>query len=241
LKKLDVLDLGLRDYKEVWDLQKELVSKRISNQVADTLILVEHPPVITLGRQSRKEDIRVSRSCLSQRRISLFQIERGGRATFHGPGQLVAYPLINLALNGRDIHKYLRNLEEVVIRLLRGIGVEGERKSGYTGVWVKNKKIASIGIAIKKWVTYHGLALNVKTDLSYFSLIFPCGMEGKKVTSLEEILPSPVEMNEVKKLFISSFCEVFNYSYRSLHPHLSPGAYTPLKGEGKRKRLVASP
>ena len=212
MKKLDVLDLGLRNYKEVWDLQRKLVYKRISDDIPDSLILVEHFPVITLGRQAKKEEVLVSKSYLSERRISLFQIERGGKATFHGPGQLVAYPIINLALNEKDLHKYLRNLEETVIRLLKKVGVKGERKERYTGVWVKDKKIASIGIAIKKWVTYHGLALNVNVDLSYFSLILPCGMDNKKVTSLEEIFSYPVEMDKVKKLFIKSFCEVFNYS-----------------------------
>jgi len=218
LKKLDVLDLGLRNYKEVWDLQRKLVYKRISDDIPDSLILVEHFPVITLGRQAKKEEVLVSKSYLSERRISLFQIERGGKATFHGPGQLVAYPIINLALNEKDLHKYLRNLEETVIRLLKKVGVKGERKERYTGVWVKDKKIASIGIAIKKWVTYHGLALNVNVDLSYFSLIFPCGMDNKKVTSLREIFSYPVEMDKVKKLFIKSFCEVFDYSkYRFSH------------------------
>ncbi len=218
MKKLDVLDLGLRNYKEVWDLQRKLVYKRISDDIPDSLILVEHFPVITLGRQAKKEEVLVSKSYLSERRISLFQIERGGKATFHGPGQLVAYPIINLALNEKDLHKYLRNLEETVIRLLKKVGVKGERKERYTGVWVKDKKIASIGIAIKKWVTYHGLALNVNVDLSYFSLIFPCGMDNKKVTSLREIFSYPVEMDKVKKLFIKSFCEVFDYSkYRFSH------------------------
>jgi len=218
LKKLDVLDLGLRNYKEVWDLQRKLVYKRISDDIPDSLILVEHFPVITLGRQAKKEEVLVSKSYLSERRISLFQIERGGKATFHGPGQLVAYPIINLALNEKDLHKYLRNLEETVIRLLKKVGVKGERKERYTGVWVKDKKIASIGIAIKKWVTYHGLALNVNVDLSYFSLIFPCGMDNKKITSLRKIFSYPVEMDKVKKLFIKSFCEVFDYSkYRFSH------------------------
>ena len=218
MKKLDVLDLGLRNYKEVWDLQRKLVYKRMSDDIPDSLILVEHFPVITLGRQGKKEEVLVSKSYLSERRISLFQIERGGKATFHGPGQLVAYPIINLALNEKDLHKYLRNLEETVIRLLKKVGVKGERKERYTGVWVKDKKIASIGIAIKKWVTYHGLALNVNVDLSYFSLIFPCGMDNKKVTSLREIFSYPVEMDKVKKLFIKSFCEVFDYSkYRFSH------------------------
>jgi len=211
MKKLDVLDLGLRDYEEVWDLQKKLVYRRILNQIADTLILVEHPPVITLGRQGKEEDILVPRNYLSQRKISLFKIERGGKATFHGPGQLVAYPIINLVSDEKDIHKYLRNLEEVVIRLLKRVGAEGNRKREYTGVWVKDKKIANIGIAVKRWVTYHGVALNVDVDLSYFSLIFPCGMDSRKVTSLKEVLLRSVGVDEVKEIFVSCFYEIFNY------------------------------
>jgi len=209
MRELDIIDLGLRGYKQVWDLQRGLLKKRISGEIIDTLVLVEHLPVITLGRQGTDEDILFSHKYLSERRISIFRVERGGKATFHGPGQLVAYPVIYLA--ERDVHKYLRDLEETLIRLLRSLGVSGERKKGYTGVWIKGKKIASIGVGVKRWVSYHGLALNVNTDLSYFSLIFPCGMNGKEMTSLKGVLSSLVEMDEVKKLFVNSFCEVFNY------------------------------
>jgi len=174
MRRLRVMDLGLREYERVWDLQKDLLKKRIAGEVMDTLILVEHPPVITLGRGASEEDILVSPEYLARRKISLFRVERGGKATFHGPGQLVAYPII--ALLKKDVHRYLRDLEETLIRLLARLGVEGRRKRGYTGVWVGEKKIASIGIGVKRWVSFHGLALNVNTDLSYFSLIFPCGL-----------------------------------------------------------------
>jgi len=209
MRRLKVMDLGLREYGQVWDLQKDLLKKRISGEAMDTLILVEHPPVITLGRGASEEDILVSPEYLARRKISLFRVERGGKATFHGPGQLVAYPII--ALLKKDVHRYLRDLEETLIRLLARLGVEGRRKRGYTGVWVGEKKIASIGIGVKRWVSFHGLALNVNTDLSYFSLIFPCGMDGRQITSLKEVLSSPVQMAEVKKLFVSSFCEVFGF------------------------------
>jgi len=209
MRRLKVIDLGLREYGQVWDLQKDLLKKRISGEAMDTLILVEHPPVITLGRGASKEDILVSPEYLARRKISLFRVERGGKATFHGPGQLVAYPII--ALLKKDVHRYLRDLEETLIRLLARLGVEGKRKRGYTGVWVGEKKIASIGIGVKRWVSFHGLALNVNTDLSYFSLIFPCGMDGRQITSLKEVLSSPVQMAEVKELFVSSFCEVFDF------------------------------
>ena len=209
MRRLKVIDLGLREYGQVWDLQKDLLKKRISGEAMDTLILVEHPPVITLGRGASEEDILVSPEYLARRKISLFRVERGGKATFHGPGQLVAYPII--ALLKKDVHRYLRDLEETLIRLLARLGVEGRRKRGYTGVWVGEKKIASIGIGVKRWVSFHGLALNVNTDLSYFSLIFPCGMDGRQITSLKEVLSSPVQMAEVKKLFVSSFCEVFGF------------------------------
>ncbi|RLE10183.1 lipoyl(octanoyl) transferase [Candidatus Aerophobetes bacterium] len=209
MRRLKVIDLGLREYGQVWDLQKDLLKKRISGEAMDTLILVEHPPVITLGRGASEEDILVSPEYLARRKIPLFRVERGGKATFHGPGQLVAYPII--ALLKKDVHRYLRDLEETLIRLLARLGVEGRRKRGYTGVWVGEKKIASIGIGVKRWVSFHGLALNVNTDLSYFSLIFPCGMDGRQITSLKEVLSSPVQMAEVKELFVSSFCEVFDF------------------------------
>jgi len=209
MRRLRVMDLGLREYERVWDLQKDLLKKRIAGEVMDTLILVEHPPVITLGRGASEEDILVSPEYLARRKISLFRVERGGKATFHGPGQLVAYPII--ALLKKDVHRYLRDLEETLIRLLARLGVEGRRKRGYTGVWVGEKKIASIGIGVKRWVSFHGLALNVNTDLSYFSLIFPCGMDGRQITSLKGVLSSPVQMAEVKELFVSSFCEIFDF------------------------------
>ncbi|MFQ6065718.1 MAG: lipoyl(octanoyl) transferase LipB [bacterium] len=209
MERIRVLDLGLKDYQSTWVFQERLVERRICGQMEDSLILVEHFPVITLGRQGKEEDILVSREFLRQEKISLFRVNRGGRVTFHGPGQLVAYPILDLSLDQKDIHKYIRNLEKVVVRSLDKLGIEGRSISGYTGVWVGERKIASIGIGVKRWITYHGLSLNVNIDLSYFSLIDPCGLCEFRVTSLAEILGSPVKMDTVKSLLVNSFCELF--------------------------------
>lgn len=204
-----MLDLGLKDYQQCWVFQERLVKRRIYSQMEDSLILVEHFPVITLGRQGKEEDILASPEFLRQKKISLFRINRGGRVTFHGPGQLVAYPILDLSLDQKDIHQYIRNLEKVVIKSLGKLGIEGRSISGCTGVWVGKKKIASIGIGVKRWITYHGLSLNVNIDLSYFSLINPCGLYENDMTSLAEILGPEVKMDSVKNLFVNSFCEVF--------------------------------
>lgn len=206
--ELNVLDLGLRDYREVWLLQDRLVKKRIAGKTEDTLILVEHFPVITLGKQGKKEEILAPPKYLSEKGITVFYVDRGGRITFHGPGQLVAYPILDLTLAQKDIHRYIRDLEKVIIKLLDRLKIKAGCKEGYTGVWIGEDKIASIGIGVKRWVTYHGMALNVTTDLSSFSLINPCGL-GKRVTSIAEILSSPVTMKKTKALLVDSFCEVF--------------------------------
>jgi lipoate-protein ligase B len=207
MRELNLLDLGLRKYQEVWSLQNKLVRKRITEDIEDTLILVEHFPVITLGKQAKKEEILVSPEYLSKKGINVLYVDRGGKITFHGPGQLVAYPILKIALIKKDIHWYIRNLERVIIKSLARLGIKGESKRGYTGVWVGEEKIASIGIGVKKWVTYHGLALNVSIDLSYFSLINSCGLD-KRITSIAEIL-SVVAMSKIKTILIDSFCQVF--------------------------------
>lgn len=228
MMKLTLLDLGRKDYGEVWVIQKKLVQEVISGTSGDTLILVEHPAVITLGRRGSEEDILISSQGLSRRSIQFFQVDRGGRATFHGPGQLVAYPILRLLGRERDIHQYLRNLEEVIIKLLAGLGIKGQRREGHSGVWVNDHKVASIGIGVKKWVTYHGLALNVDVDLDYFSLIDPCGLGQAKVTSLAKFLSFRVKMDEVKRSMVKSFSEVFkripifqSHSYSLSKPYLN--------------------
>lgn len=193
-----VEDFGLCDYQAVWLCQKERVAERLADAVPDTLLLGEHPPVITLGRGSHAEN-------LLDPSIPVVEIERGGDVTFHGPGQLIAYPILKLEGPYRDLHRYLRDLEEAVICTLADFGLEGERNPGLTGVWVLHPclgqrfKIASIGVAVKQWVTYHGLALNVSTDLGYYRQINPCGLDSQVMTSLEVLLGKPVEMAAVKQ------------------------------------------
>jgi lipoate-protein ligase B len=194
LKPAQLLDLGTREYGEVWALQKELVGKRQRDEIPDTLLLVEHPHVITLGRGTHKENV------LAPGDTPLFEIERGGDVTYHGPGQLVGYPIFLLREAERDLHVYLRNLEEALIRALGRFGIAGERKAGWTGVWTPGgaRKLASIGVAVKRWVTLHGFALNVSTDLARFAAINPCGLEAAVMGSMESVLGGEVSFADVK-------------------------------------------
>jgi len=187
--ELAVLGLGRLSYERALDLQRTLSQWRISGEVdRDMLLLVEHAPVITLGRGSRPENLPTRRDVLEARGIELFEIERGGDITFHGPGQLVGYPIFNLREHREDLHWFLRQLEQSLIRALEDFGIRAERRSDYTGVWTQGRKIASIGIHVKQWVTWHGFALNVTTDLSYFDYIVPCGIPDVVMTSIQHEL-----------------------------------------------------
>src|SRR5438552_12860422 len=183
---LEVVQAGLVPYVEALEWQRALAQARIEREVPhDLLLLLEHPPVVTLGRNSHRAD--VLRPDDEGRGIEVYEVERGGDVTFHGPGQLVGYPILDLGGYRRDLHWYLRTLEQVLIEALAALGVPAERKPGYTGVWTRGgtRKIASIGIHVKQWVTWHGFALNVTTDLSYFDRIVPCGIPGVVMTSVE--------------------------------------------------------
>lgn len=203
-----VQDFGLAEYETVWALQKDLVQRRIRDEIPDALLLGEHPPVITLGRGTHAEN-------LLNPDIPVISVERGGDVTFHGPGQLIAYPIFKLPPGKRDLHAYLRDLEEALILTLRAFGLEGVRNPGWTGVWAQHPesgqlmKLASIGVAVRQWVTYHGIALNVGTDLRYFRQINPCGLESQVMTSLEAQLARPVSVNSVKPVFIEAMQNVF--------------------------------
>lgn len=186
-RKIQVLDLGKKDFKEVYKIQKELVGRRYREEIPDTLILTEHYPVFTIGRSGSRENILCSEEKLEEEGIQVYEIDRGGDITYHGPGQIVGYPVMDLRKQGRDVHLYLRKLEEVIIRFLATYSIQGERIEGMTGVWIQNKKIASIGIGISKWITYHGFCVNLYPNLKHFQMINPCGL-GKPVTSLREIL-----------------------------------------------------
>jgi lipoate-protein ligase B len=185
-RELWVAALGLRPYSEVLDLQRELARARIAGELAqDVLLLVEHPPVVTLGRSARERHLVVPRGALAARGVELYEVERGGDVTFHGPGQLVGYPIVDLRRHKQDLHWYLRQLEEAIIRAVARYGVVGERNPTYTGVWTGGRKLASIGVHARDWVTWHGFALNVSTDLSFFDLIIPCGIQAVTMTSVE--------------------------------------------------------
>jgi lipoate-protein ligase B len=201
-----VIDLGQAEYQSTWDRQLELVSARQKGEACDTLLLVEHPHVITLGRR------RAARAnVLLPGDVPVVEIERGGDVTYHGPGQLVAYPIISLADGERDLHRFLRNLEEAIIRTAADLGVTNAgRKPGATGVWVADRKLASIGIACRRWVTFHGLALNVSTDLTYFARINPCGFNSSVMTSLTELLSRPLALTEVKPLLTAHLSTSLN-------------------------------
>jgi lipoate-protein ligase B len=213
MKALELLDLGLREYRKVWELQHELVARRLAGEIADTLVLVEHPAVFTVGRAAQTaaapHPFPPRKRGGSGRGIPCWAIERGGQMTFHGPGQLVGYPIIDLRARGRDLQRYLRDLEEVLMLTTSDLGLSATRRTGRTGVWVQEKKIASIGIAVKRWVSYHGFALNVSTDLSYFRAIQPCGLDGSVITSMAEQLGRPLELETVKPLLVRRFQQIF--------------------------------
>ena len=187
---LSVLDLGRRRYGEVLDLQREMARQRLAGELQeDALILVEHEPVVTLGRGTRATSLPIAAAELPSRGVEVFEVERGGDVTFHGPGQLVGYPILHLSRHREDLHWYLRQLEAALIAALADLGIAAERNPGYTGVWTGGRKIASIGVHVKQWVTLHGFALNVTTALDWFDLIVPCGIPGVRMTSVAAEVP----------------------------------------------------
>ncbi len=204
-----IFNFGLVDFKKAWQFQKEIFREIKNNYFNGALILCQHYPVITVGRQGRQENIKVPLPELKNRGILMYEIERGGDVTYHGPGQLIAYPVFNLNYFKKDIHLFLRQLEELVIDLLSDFGINGLRYKGLTGVWIDKQKIASIGIAIRNWITFHGLSINVKKDdLDNFRLIKPCGMD-IEMTSLETVSGKDIEIGHLKEVFIHKFQDTF--------------------------------
>ncbi len=194
-----LVDLGRMEYGEALRLQKELVQKRAKGEIPDSLVLVEHDHVITLGRKTTPANFK-------PQDIPVFQVERGGDATYHGPGQLVGYPVVLLA--DHDVRKHVRSMEEAIIRTVGTYGVQGERVEGHPGIWVAGRKLASIGVAVTDWVTYHGFALNVNTDLSYFELIRPCGLDPNTMTSMQRLTGKAVSFEDVKARFAREYSSV---------------------------------
>jgi lipoate-protein ligase B len=216
---LELLDLGRRPYLEVLDLQRELCRRKMRGDVAhDLLLLVEHEPVITLGRGLRPTSLPIPPAALERRGVGVVEVERGGDVTYHGPGQLVGYPIIDLRRHRQDLHWYLRQLEATLIDALGELGVDAERNPGLTGVWTAGRKIASLGIHVKQWVTFHGFALNVTTNLSYFDLIVPCGIQDVVMTSvaLETGRSDEAELwDESRRAVVEAFRTTFSYELRA--------------------------
>lgn len=205
-----VYHLGVVEYNEAYQLQQRLLYSRLDGKIKDTLLLLQHPPVVTIGKSGKLENIIVSPAELVKQGISLVFADRGGDVTYHGLGQLVAYPIIDLRERGKDIHRYVHDLEEVIIRTVSDFSIDAGRDDGHAGVWVKNEELASIGIRIRKWITMHGLALNIRPRLEHFSLINPCGFRNRKATSISKLLSKDIPMETVIQRLITHFSEVFS-------------------------------
>jgi len=206
-------DLGRMGYAEAWDLQRAVAESVLDGTEPDTLLLVEHPAVLTLGANFHEENLRLTREDYAARGISVIRTDRGGDVTYHGPGQLVAYPIFDLGRHGRDLHQWMRQLEEVVLVTLAGYGIEGRRFAPHTGAWVRDEKIAAIGVKIRRWVSLHGLALNCESSAAAFDLIVPCGIRHYGVTSLTQQLGRPVTVDEARPAVIESFRQVFGIEW----------------------------
>ena len=203
------IDIGLSAYGEAWDLQRLVWSARVEGKIPDVLILTEHRHVYTLGKSANENHLLAKEEELKRNGVDVYQIDRGGDITYHGPGQIVGYPILDLNNHYLDVHRYLRDLEEVIIRTLGALGIEGTRIEGMTGVWVSGDKVAAIGIKVSRWVTMHGFAFNVNTDLSYFDRIIPCGIFHKGVTSVQQILGHVVDIKLVQTSLLRNFEDVF--------------------------------
>lgn len=216
MNQLLVIDLGRTRYADTWELQKRIFAARVERRISDVLLLTEHEPVFTLGKGADENHLLATETELSEKKIDMFWIDRGGDVTFHGPGQIVGYPIIDLNQQYNDIHRYLRDIEEMIIRTLKEYGIEGGREKEFTGVWVKNDKIAALGVKVSKWITMHGFALNVHTDLSFFDRIIPCGIFHKGVTSLHNVLGRPVPLTEVHAHLMRHFADIFSLQIKQI-------------------------
>ena len=205
-----VRDLGRLDYRAAWDVQLETHAAVAEGHAPPTLLLVEHPPVITFGRKGGRANLLTDPGLLEAQGFSLYDVERGGDVTYHGPGQLVGYPILPI---GRAVRSYLRNLEAVMVQVLAEYGLTGVGSPGYAGVWVGDEKVVAIGVAIKRNVSFHGFAMNVSTDLTHFSHIIPCGIQDRGVTSLSKLTGRLVTLNEVKPKLVRAFADIFELDF----------------------------
>ncbi len=218
MKECLVVDLGLAPYAAAFELQRQLVAARKAEAAPDALLVCEHPHVITLGRNGRRENLLAGERVLRQMGVEFHESDRGGDITYHGPGQIVGYPVLNLGAIRRDVGWYVRQLEEVMIRASAAHGVSAGRRDGMTGIWVDTprgeEKLGAIGVHLSRWVTSHGFAFNVAADLRYFDLIVPCGLAGKKATSLERVLERAVSVAAARESIVGAFGDVFGFAVR---------------------------
>jgi lipoyl(octanoyl) transferase len=207
----DYTYLDMMPYSEAWQLQKQLFDQRRLGAIPDTLLFLQHPHTFTIGKTGELSHLLLNNTALQNEDIHFEMVDRGGDITYHGPNQLVVYPILDLNQHEKDLHHYLRQLEEVVIFALRKLGLTATRKEGLTGVWLQDEKVCAIGVKVSRWITMHGLALNINPDLSYFSKIIPCGIRDKKVTSLQKHIDQDISVDSVLKLLCEGFEHVFHF------------------------------
>jgi lipoate-protein ligase B len=231
MKTFEVIDLGFVSFEECHRIQKELLEKRIKKEIPDTLILCEHPAVITMGKKNGRKNLLVEEEFLKEKNAGLFSVERGGDVTCHCPGQLVAYPIFDLSGHGKDINKFLDDIEEVIILTLKQYGFDGGKRRGYAGIWINGdtgkEEIGFIGIALTRWVTYHGFSINVNPDLEPFSWIVPCGLDGARVTSMEKLMGKnayDLSVDKIKINILKNFEKVFNIKVQAVIPNVRSAA-----------------
>lgn len=237
-----VLELGFMEYQEAYKLQRSLHRQRVEEKISDVLLLLEHPPTITVGKSGTIDNVLIARERLVQQGISLFFIDRGGDVTYHGPGQLVGYPMIDLGQRGKDLHRYVNDLEEVILRTLKDFSIDAQREKNHPGVWVNEEEIAAIGLSLRRWVSMHGFALNINTDLEHFSYINPCGFSDRRATSMSKILNGIVSMKEVTNSLILHFYEIFGFHEISHYNLLLDGIvqhpFSPVPASHRSQRPV---
>ncbi len=211
MKSLKIFDLGTLAYKDAYFFQRDILEEKKLSVAEDHLLLVEHPNVFTIGRTGSRDNLLAGKGRFGRKRPEVINIDRGGDITFHGAGQLVAYPIFDLRNHTKDVRFFIRNLERVMELTVSEYGLSADTDKEYTGLWVRGEKIGFIGVGISNWITYHGLSLNVNVDLKYFSMIKPCGINGLKVNSLQGILGKSIDINGLKNVLIAKICEVFGF------------------------------
>jgi lipoate-protein ligase B len=233
-----VWELGSMEYQAAYQLQKSIHRQRVDGKISDVLLLLEHPPTITIGKSGTLDNVLISKERLAREGMSLFFIDRGGDVTYHGPGQLVGYPILDLRERGKDLHRYVRSLEEVILRTLRDFSIDGNRDESHPGVWVHGEEVAAIGLSLRRWVSMHGFALNISNDLEHFSFINPCGFWDREATSMSKVLGRKIPMEEVTTRLVSHFCDIFDFSSESDYNDYD--TITPISNAVKTKKNLCN-